>query len=76
MKVAYKEEASTMQAKLEAARLELETFYAKRYEEGDIKDGIKEEYERVMTQGDAAISSCVGTIRSIRNAIASWFGII
>ena len=72
MKTAYGEELSKTMEGLDAAKIALETWYAKRIPEKDIVDGVKTTYDDLMALGDQEINRFMGTTKSIRNAMVPY----
>ena len=71
MKAAYAEEVSNLTTKLEAAKMSLETWYAKRIEDKDIVDEVKETYDSLMNLADNELNQFTGSMKSIRTAMAT-----
>ena len=72
MKTAYGEELSKTMEGLDAAKIALETWYAKRIPEKDIVDAVKTTYDELMALGDQEINRFTGTTKSIRNAMVPY----
>lgn len=70
MKQAYAEEVVKLSTSLSSTKMELETWYAKRYEDKDIKGPVKDTYDQLMTQADSELNQYTGSIKSIRTAMA------
>ena len=70
MKKAYHEELDEMLAQLNAVKMELDTFCAKRHADKDIVEAIKEEYDLLMSKGDHVLSSFGSCMRRVRAAMA------
>ena len=73
MKVAYQEEIDKLQVSLDATKLELETWYAKRYEDKDLVGEVKETHDTLVCRADQGINHFMGTVKSIRTALVSCF---
>ena len=69
MKSAYSEEVSRMSTSLEACKMELETWYSKRYQDKDIVGAVKETYDQLMAHGDNELTAYNAAIKPIRNAM-------
>ena len=70
MKAAYEEELDKCAVALEAAKMSLETWYSNRYEDKDIVDEKKQQYDDLMNAAEKELFAYTGTSKSIRNAIA------
>ena len=70
MKQAYAEEVVKLSTSLSSVKMELETWYAKRFEDKDLVGPVKDTYDQLMTQADSEINIYTGSIKSIRSAMA------